>query len=189
MARTSQDSRKPVLALMAVLVAAMFIASFVYRMRHPAMTMTLREAPAAADKEAENQEMMHIQELMGQLQANPGDAGAMIELAEAFMSIKALDRAALFLDKAAKIVPGSTRLLRDQGMVAFEREEYPKARDAFQGILERDAKNATAHFNLGVLKRYYLNQTEPAMAHFRTVVEADPSGRVGEMARKELEKP
>jgi tetratricopeptide (TPR) repeat protein len=173
---------------MAVLVSAMFIASFVYRMRHPAMTVTLREAPAA-DKEAENQEMMHIQELMGQLQASPGDAGAMIELAEAFMTMKALDRAALFLDKAAKIVPGNTRLLRDQGMVAFEHEDYPKARDAFQGILERDARNATAHFNLGVLKRYYLNQTEPAMAHFRAVVEADPSGRVGEMARKELDKP
>lgn len=188
MTRTSQDSRKPVLLIMAVLVAAMFLTSFVYRMRHPAMTVTLREAPAAA-KEADGQEMMHIQELMGQLQANPGDGEAMIELAEAFMGMKALDRATLFLDRAAKVMPGSTRLLRDQGMVAFEHEDYPKARDAFQGILDRDAKNATAHFNLGVLKRYYLNQTEPAMAHFRAVVEADPSGRVGEMARKELDKP
>ena len=187
MTAASQNSRKPVLLVMAVLLAVMFVTSFAYRMRHPSMTAAVRETPAA--QEAENQEMMRIQELMVQLKDHPEDGAAMLELAEAFMSMQAMDRAALFLDKAAKLLPGDTRLLRDQGMVAFERQEYAKARDAFQGILARDPANATAHFNLGVIKRYYLNQTEPALGHFRSVVESDPNGRVGEMARKELEKP
>ncbi len=187
MSTSSQGSRKPVLAVMAVVILAMFATSFIYRMRHPSLSATLREVPA--EKSSENRDMLRVQELMVQIQSKPDDVQALIELGEAFMAMNAVDRALVFFDKAARLDPGNLRLLRDKGMLSFERKEYGPASESFAAILAKDAKNGTAHFNLGVIKRYYLNQTVEAKEHFKAVLDSEPEGRVADLARKELEKP
>lgn len=180
--------RHPVLAVMGLLLAAMFVTSFVYRVNHSALSVTLRDSPREADHQAED--MSRVQELMMQIQGDPGNVAVLAELGETFMHMEAFDRAATFLEKARKLEPGNVRVLRDLGMLRFERKEFGEAAEAFQGILAAEPQNATAHFNLGVVKRYYLNRTDEAKVHFQAVLEAaGPEDKVAEHARKELEKP
>lgn len=150
-------------------LAVIFAASFWYRMEHPSLRVEMRAGGQTPPGMGQNQDMGRVQELMAKMQTDPNDLPTLLELAEAFLSMRAYDRAEAFLNRAKALKPDEPAILRGMGMVHFERKQYDLAAKDFQELLARDADDSIAHYNLGIVLKYYLKRPEEAVRQFQAV--------------------
>jgi len=77
------------------------------------------------------------------------------------------------LAEAKSALPSDANLDVIEGMILHRREDYTKAEEAYQRALEKDPKNTTALFNLGVLLDKN-GDFDAAIAQMRKTLETDP---------------
>lgn len=161
--------RRLVILVAAAGLTVIFATSFWYRMEHPSLRVEMRSERQAPPGMGQGQDMGRIQDLMAKLQSDPNDLPTTLELAEAFLSMRAYDRAEAFLNRARAIKPDEPAILRGMGMIHFERKEYDLAAKDFETLLAREADDAVTRYNLGIVLKYYLNRPDEAARHFQAV--------------------
>jgi len=189
--------RRAVIAMAFLGVAAMFVASFVYRLNNPNLFVASRQAPTQEvtpgtmppGMEQMGGNMARVKEYMAQVEADPNDVDALVGLGNSFLMMRAWERAVVPLDRANELRPGDIEVLKGIGIARFSLEDYVKASAAYDEILEIDPEDTLALFNLGVIFKYYFDKPDQARTYFEKVVaiEREDSEMI-KLAKQELEK-
>lgn len=193
-------NRRIVILAVLFCVAAMFVTSFVYRMKHPNLFVEVRqqagpqqpvdhdhdgdgiqddgpnagkptsEAMATPPGMGKNGTMGKIKEYMAAVQDNPSDVEAQVNLGKAFLLMRAWDRALEPLEKANELDPGNIDVLKAIGIAHFNKEDFTRASAAYDEILEIDPNDTLALFNQGVIFKYYFEKKDVARTYFEKVL-------------------
>lgn len=194
--------RKAVISLVFVGVAAMFVASFAYRLNNPNLVVMARQpatmnAGTSGDGEGAmppgmeqmGGNMARIKDFMAQVEANPDDVEALVGLGNAFLMMRAWDRALEPLERANRLSPGNVDVLKGIGIARFSQEEYVEASAAYEEILAVKPGDTLALFNLGVIFKYYFEKPDQARTYFEKVLELEhDDAEMIKLAKQELEK-
>lgn len=92
-----------------------------------------------------------------------------------------------FLQDALNIDPTNRDALNLYGICLYQTKDYAKSTEIFEQLLSMDANNPMAHYNLGVMKKYFLEQPKEGMKHFRKAKELAPKDpRLRKLVDEEL---
>lgn len=104
-----------------------------------------------------------------------------VEEADAyFMLGKSLERsnngklALPYLQRAAELTPDDLEVRLSYGILLANLELFKEAGDEFRFIIERDADNADAHYNLGFLYAVSTDQKDDALLHLEKAFTIEP---------------
>jgi len=201
--------RKAVILTVLVSVAVMFVSSFVYRMNNPNLFVQSKQGAQQAPEDHDHDgdgiqddgpnagqpsamgsamgNMGQIKEFIARVEANPDDVDALVNLGNAFMMMRAWDRALEPLEKANKLQPGNTDLLKGIGIAKFNKEDYVGATAVYDEILEIAPNDTLALFNLGVIHKHYFEKPDEARRYFEKVVELEKEdAEMVKLAKQEL---
>jgi|GEM_PF-6225515 Flp pilus assembly protein TadD len=191
--------RKVVLVAAVIGIAAIFFSSMLYRWENPSLQKAMRQQSAPsqgpsggmpegmAGMDMEGVRAM-IQGLEKRLEENPEDLEALMQLANIRMLRGDKEGAAAYLDRVQSAAGTDKMALMDLAGRWFEMDRFDKAAIALETILQSEPDEMFAHYNLGVLYKYRLDQPQKAEAHLRTVAEGEHSfDDLREQARKALE--
>ena len=193
-ASTIAFGRKAVIITVVLSALAMFITSFAYRMNHPNLFVQVKQQHAAGDGSAPAGmgqgmagPMTKVKEYMARVDANPDDVEALVGLGNAFLMMRAWDRALDALEHANELSPGNATVLRGLGIAYFNNKEFEKAAKTYQTILDADSGDTLAMFNLGVINKYYFKKPDVARTYFEKVLSLEKDdAEMLKMARQEL---
>ena len=181
--------RRVVLFLMACL-GVMFFAAVVYRVENPTIVQheAPQEMPGGGAMGKMGGDMAGVSAMMKKLQENPEDIESMRALGMSFMDMKAWDKALSFWEMILQRNENDVMALNQKGFCLFELEKHAEAAELFERMLTIEPHNYHAHYNLGVIYKYYLSQPDKAATHFQAVVDASPDDPgLMSNARRELE--
>jgi tetratricopeptide (TPR) repeat protein len=179
--------RRSTLFLLACL-GAMLFAAVVYRVENPTIVKfeERREMPGGGSMEKMG-DMAGVSSMMKRLQDNPDDMEAMRSLGMSFMEMQAWDKALTFWNMVLERHADDVMALNQKGFCLFELEQYPEAAALFDRMLAIEKENFHAHYNLGIIYKYYLEQPDKAAVHFQAVIDASPDDpALVSNARREL---
>lgn len=191
--------RKAVILAVFVALAAMFATSFLYRMNNPNLFVKSQASRSFADAGggeggpamggAMNGAMSRVKEYMDRVRQDPDDVEALVGLGNAFLMMRAWDRALEPLEKARQLKPGDASVLKAVGIAYFNKEEYAKAEEAYEAILRTDPADTLALFNLGVIYKHYFKKPDIAQTYFEKVLALEKEdAEMIKLARQELDK-
>jgi tetratricopeptide (TPR) repeat protein len=125
------------------------------------------EGAAATNQEA--------QMAMEAADAAPADFALQMTAAATFYRLRALDRAALYLERALKLKPQDPDALLEMGNVKYDAGDFPAAADFYTRSLAANPANADARTDLG---NTYFQRNPPdyrrALEEYRRALEIDP---------------
>ena len=185
--------RRSVVLVVVLSAAAMFVTSFVYRMNHPNLFVQVehRHEQKSAMPPGMGEQggpMAKVKEYMARVDQNPDDVEALVGLGNAFLMMRAWDRALVPLIHASELAPGDAGVLKAVGIAYFNKKEYDKASEAYQAILAVAPDDTLALFNLGIINKYYFKKMDVARTYFEKVLSLEKNdSEMLKMARQELE--
>ncbi|MFP4169006.1 MAG: tetratricopeptide repeat protein [Desulfonatronovibrionaceae bacterium] len=159
------------------LLAAVVVSFVVYRTDHPSLTRHVQ---------TEEKAMGDMTGLMERLKDNPEDKEALFMLGQRFMRMQAWDKALEFWERLIKLDPENKTVLTQKGFCLFQQEEYEQAVEEFKKVLDVDDTDYRAHYNLGMLYKYYLEEPQSAREHLQKALENLPPDK--EDIRSDLQK-
>ena len=190
--------RRAVILAVLVAVAAMFVTSFVYRLNHPNLFVKAQMAGPAEDDHGDEPQggnpamsgaMSMVKEYMDRVEKDPNDAEALVGLGNAFLMMRAWDRALEPLGRALQLRPDDTAILKGIGIAHFNKEDYEAATASYEAILKVDPNDTLALFNLGVIYKHYFKKPEVAGTYFEKVLALEKEdAEMIKLARQELGK-
>jgi tetratricopeptide (TPR) repeat protein len=182
----SATARNRALVFLLIALGVMFFSAVVYRVENPSLVRReeAREMPASR---SDASSMAGISSMMKKLQDDPDNVDLMRALGMAFMDMQAWDKSISFWDMVLKKNEADIMALNQKGFCLFELEKYAEAGVLFEKMLAIEEQNPRAHFNLGIIYKYYLSDPEKARTHFQAVVDAAADAMMAENARRELE--
>jgi len=183
-----QVARRRVTVFLLACLGAMLFAAVVYRVENPTIVQheERREMPGGGSMDKMG-DMGAVSAMMKRLQDSPDDIEAMRSLGMTFMEMQAWDKALSFWDMVLERHEHDVMALNQKGFCLFELEKYAEAAALFEQMLGIEPDNFHAHYNLGVIYKYYLEQPDTAAAHFQAVVDAAPDDpALVSNARREL---
>ncbi|NLW80655.1 MAG: tetratricopeptide repeat protein [Desulfovibrionales bacterium] len=183
-----QAHRQRVVVFVFACLAALVFAGVVYRVENPSIVQheERQQMPASGGMQGMG-DMAGISGLMKKLQENPEDMEAMRSLGMSFMEMRAWDKAMSFWDMILTRAGNDVMALNQKGFCLFELERYAEAAELFEKMLGIESGNHHAHFNLGIIYKYYLSDPDKAAAHFQAVLDASPNDpELMESTRREL---
>lgn len=185
--------RKIVLGVVLAGLAAIFLYSFVFRLKNPSLTVVAEKpaaTPGAMGQGMNPEAMTQMMELMQRIKDNPDDPAVQVAAAEQFMMMGAWDRAKGFLDKILTVDPNNRDALNHLGVVLYNLDKPEEARGAFEKAMALDPDDFRSRFNLGLLYKHALNQPDKAAEFFRAVIASDKTDeKTRTTARTELGEP
>lgn len=194
--------RKAVILAIVLSALVMFITSFVYRMNNPNLFVQVKPqhtvddghdhgadgaAPPSGMGQGVAGTMTKVKEFMARVDANPDDVEALVGLGNAFLMMRAWDRALDPLNRANELRPGDTVVLKGVGIAYFNKKEFEKAAQAYEAILKIEPEDTLAMFNLGVINKYYFKKLDVARTYFEKVLSLEKEdAEMIKMAKQEL---
>lgn len=185
------STQKVLVGVLGVSLLVMFVSSFYYRMSHPGNRVEFKQQQSSGMgggmSASTGESMKAIRKLMDKLDKNPEDTEVLLELADAFMMIRSYDRAQKFFEKVVSKEPENVHALMGLGMCYYQHEKFPKAIGAFEGLLKINPNDPMAHFNIGIIQKYYTHEHEKAATHFEAVINnPDAESDLKASAKEEL---
>ncbi|WP_462324120.1 tetratricopeptide repeat protein [Desulfoplanes sp.] len=175
---------KPVFILVGLCLLALVATMVFHRITHPLLDIRKIESHTGMEQGP----MGDITGLMQRLEEHPEDVDALRSLGNAFMHMKAWDRAVMFWDRVLAIRPHDAMALNQRGVCFFQKQDYEKAADTFATLLTTDPANEYALFNLGVLHKHFLGHPEKGDRYLETILEQGrASPEVMQGVRRELD--
>ncbi len=170
MSKSDFDIKKAVLLFSAVCLLAVTASAMYYRGKLAAKPQVVRERkmPMTMGDKGSGK----IMSLMQELQKNPQDLALLTRLGQAFMSMNAWDRAAVFWKKVLAL-PGQEKnimALMQLGTCYFEKKQNEKSLEVFEKLIALEPTYAPAYFNLGLLYKYRLKKPEAAKKAFSKII-------------------
>ena len=185
----SKTGRNRAVMFLLVSLLVLVFSTLVYRVENPSIVQQeehQHQTPGGG-RMGQMGGMDGIADLMKNLQDNPDDINTMRTLGMTFMDMQAWDRSLAFWEMILERNPTDIMALNQKGFCLFELEKYSEAAEFFTKMLEIDPDNERAHFNLGILFKYYLEEPEHAQEHFQAVVDGGGKDtQLVENAQKEL---
>ncbi|WP_028574602.1 tetratricopeptide repeat protein [Desulfonatronovibrio hydrogenovorans] len=167
----SPSAMQKTVAFMAILsLVAIFSTSLWSRVQDPSIIVETRTGPQSQDQAM----MAEITALMAEVDRNPENVQALKELAHFFMLMEAWDRAYAFWNRILALEPENDLALNQAGFSLFQLERYPEAVELFESLLEIDPGNYRSHFNLAIIFKYYLDDQQRAVDHFKSILDINP---------------
>lgn len=123
------------------------------------------------------------------LELKPDSAESMNGLATVYNAQKKFKEAAAMSAEAAKLggaAGGSADSLYNQGVIAWNGNDFPKAQELFAAAVKADDKHAEAHFMLGQAL-LNLGKLPEAAKEFETYLKLTPNGPSAEKAKSNFE--
>jgi Tfp pilus assembly protein PilF len=78
-------------------------------------------------------------------------------------------------------------VLKAVGIAYFNKQEYAKASETYEAILQIDPKDTLALFNLGVIYKHYFKKPDIAQTYFEKVLALEKQdAEMLKLARQEL---
>lgn len=170
-----------------VCLLVMFATSVSYRINHPNLTVRSRKQ-AAPEGMGNGMGMGAIQQMMSKVQSEPKNVQNLVDLGNAFLMMRAWDKALEFLDRARAVEPDNVVVLKSVGICYFQKKQYEEAVEVYEHIVDIEPNDSLAHYNLGIIFNHFLNDSVSAKVHFEKVL--DLSGTDPEMkkhAKNELD--
>ncbi|MGE4440296.1 MAG: tetratricopeptide repeat protein [Desulfomicrobium sp.] len=183
-------ARGRVVVFLMACLGLMVFAAVAYRVENPSIVQheQPREMPGGGAMGQMGGDMAGVSVMMKKLQENPEDVDAMRSLGMSFMDMQAWDKALSFWEMILERNENDVMALNQKGFCLFELERYPEAAELFERMLAIEPHNYHAHYNLGVIYKYYLSKPENAATHFQAVIDAAPDDPgLMSNARRELE--
>lgn len=185
------STQKVLVGVLGVSLLVMFVSSFYYRMSHPGNRVEFRQQEASGMgggmSASTGESMKNISKLMDKLDKNPKDTEVLLNLADSFMMIRSYDRAKKFFERVIVQKPHDVHALMGLGMCYYQSEDFPKAIKSFEGLLKINPEDPMAHYNIGIIQKYYTHEHEKAEAHFKAVINSPDSEKdLKDQAREEL---
>lgn len=181
---TKISPQRMALAFMAACLVAVVITSFVYRLKNPAFEIQRQNVT----EDHEHGEMDQMRQLMLNLEKNPNDIEALGVLSGRFMEMGAWNKAEIFLRRILKIDSNNTLAHYMLGICLFQMDQHEAAAREFEAELRIKPDDAAAHYNLGILFKYYLKKPAQAKASFKKVLDLKTDdASLNAQAQKELE--
>lgn len=172
--------RKLIVGMMALAVAAVFIASFV----NGPMPGVRQSTPMKASKQ---DDMSAVPALMARIKDNPRDANAVLELAEIFSRAQDWGKSAHFWSKAVELDPANLGARYHRGFTLVQLERYDEAAADYEFILKAKPDAYQAHYYLGLINKYGRKNPEAARKHLQQALDMNPPDReLAAEIRKEL---
>ncbi|MDR2050849.1 MAG: tetratricopeptide repeat protein [Deltaproteobacteria bacterium] len=179
MSDSSRLVNKAAIALLTLGLAAMFIASFSYRLGNPSLHKSVSEKQAnqpnfggrGMDSGMTRDSMERIAGLMAKLREKPDDFDTRMQLAEAFREVGDATGSAAHLQKALAIRPDSAEGHYNLGIMLYELGEYEESARSFERVLELE-EDLSAMFNLAIVYHQQLEKTEEARGLFSRIAAA-----------------
>jgi tetratricopeptide (TPR) repeat protein len=130
---------------------------------------------APADPEGAAATNQEAQMAMEAADAAPADFALQMTAAATFYRVRALDKAALYLERALKLKPQDPDALLEMGNVKYDTGDFPSAADFYTRSLSANPANADARTDLG---NTYFQRNPPdyrrAIEEYRRALEIDP---------------
>jgi tetratricopeptide (TPR) repeat protein len=123
------------------------------------------------------------------LEMKPDSVESMNGLANVYNAQKKFKEAAAMSAEAAKLggaTGGNADSLYNQGVIAWNGNDFPKAQELFAAAVKADEKHAEAHFMLGQA-HLNLGKLPEAAKEFETYLKLAPSGPNAEKAKSNFE--
>ncbi|MBU1247936.1 MAG: hypothetical protein KKB70_04495 [Proteobacteria bacterium] len=204
---TTSETTRPakgkmiVLAVVAISLLAMLAGSLVYRFAHPELQKAMREqevaqAPSGMDEAggmpAGAMNMDAVREMLEALETriseNPKDLEALMQASNIYMMRQDKATALSYLDRAKAASNGDLETLMQLSKLYFDLGEFERTTESIGEILKADPNNMYAHFNMGVVLKYRLENLEEAEKHFKLVADGEHEFEdLRNAAKKELE--
>lgn len=102
-------------------------------------------------------------------------ADAYYMLAKSFEREEKYKLALPYMQRAAEIAPKDLQIRLSYGILLCTLEMFELAKSELEYVLEKDEKNADAHYNLGVLYAVSTENTEQAMYHLKQAYTIEPA--------------
>ncbi len=180
----SRVSDKPVLVLVGFCLLVLTGTMLFQRFTTP--FLDIREIQVR--QEMEQGPMADITRLMEQIEEHPEDLEALRSLGNAFMHMKAWDRALMFWERVLALEPHDAMAMNQKGVCLFQKQDYPASAATFSQLLEVDANNVYALFNLGVLHTHFLGNVEQGQGYLQRILAMEGvSEDVLQAVRQELD--
>ncbi len=178
--------RKLVLAMTACCLLVIFGVSIFYRVNNPNLTVQAKKKSGGMS--AMTTGMGGLQEMMVKAEKEPDNVENLVSLGNAFLMMRAWDRALGYLERAKTLQPNNVAVLKSVGICYFQKQMHEQAVEIYEHVLEEQPGDALSHYNLGIIFKHYLNDPQSAATHFRAVVEL-PHGdaEMKKHAKAELE--
>jgi tetratricopeptide (TPR) repeat protein len=201
----TDSSRRIVLGVLALGMAAIFAASVAWRLGdHPlvhdhgpkavaqAPVQSAPSSPGAPDKTkmeqaAQSPQAMAIMGLMQKMKENPNDVETLLGIAQLFAERGDLDGAMDMIQRAVVAAPSDHRPPYLMGVVLGGQGKWQEA----AAQLERSISlkdDASARYSLGVILRYHLGQADKALPHFEAASKLSNDASLSAMIKSELDK-
>ncbi|MGX9366755.1 tetratricopeptide repeat protein [Desulfoplanes sp. PS50] len=166
---SSRGFEKPLLGIVVFCLVVLAGTMVFYRVTNPFLDVREVRMNPSADQGP----MADITQLMQQLENNPNDVDALRSLGNAFMHMKAWDRALMFWNRVLAIEPQDTMALNQKGVSLFQKQDYPASAATFATLLEIDADNVYALFNLGILHRHFLDNPAKGEGYLQAILKLE----------------
>ncbi|MGX9366747.1 tetratricopeptide repeat protein [Desulfoplanes sp. PS50] len=166
---SSRGFEKSLLGIVGICLVVLAGTMIFHRVTHPFLDVREVRMNPSADQGP----MADITQLMEQLESNPNDLDALRGLGNAFMHMKAWDRALMFWNRVLAIEPHDTMALNQKGVSLFQKQDYPASAATFATLIEIDADNVYALFNLGILHRHFLDDPAQGERYLQAILKLD----------------
>lgn len=173
------------LSIAGLIVVAVLIAIGVFRNPPTEVSKQDQSSDVNAGTGVSSTLVSDIETLQKRADANPGDAEALLHLANALHDAKFMPRAIATYQKYLKIRPKDADARVDMGICYYESGDSPAALKEMQTALTYDPKHQMAMFNLGIVT---LNQGNLALSNkwFKKAVAVNPGTQIGQRAQQIL---
>lgn len=170
---------------LAIALVAMLAASLAERFTSTGLTVRhthepVAQAPAPATDE--------VGRLMQEVSKDPGNKGALVEIAERLMSMGSWDGAESFATRALALDPRDARTRYLLGVIRHNQGKHAEAAKLLEEAL-KDGESAPMRYSLGVLYLHYLNDPARGVEYLSRALHApDADESLRQSIREELEK-
>jgi len=180
-------ANKITFVVLAVGIISMLVFFVQFRMNNPSIASKASTKGHNGQKDMENMGAQ-IGKLMQRLEKNPDDIKVLEKLGKTFMMMQSWDRAIHFWNRALGVDPGNISARMQLAQCLYQKKNYSRAAKHLEEIVRSAPSHTRAHFNLGILYKYYLNAQQKWEKHFRKVIQSEGVEKsVRERAKKELE--
>lgn len=128
-----------------------------------------------------------LRQLESQVQANPTNFDAIVQLANLNYDQRNFPEAARLFGKALELRPAEIDLRTDYATVLFYSQRVDEALAEFQKVLDQNPTHPPALFNMGVVLLQAKDDPEGAIRHWQTLVDTHPDYPQIELVKKQIE--
>ena len=128
-----------------------------------------------------------VQSLLTIIENDPGNAGAHVQLGNAYFDAERYDEAIKYYEQALALDPQNVNASTDLGVSYYYSDRPDEALAQFDKSLAIDPRHTKTLLNQGIVRAFGKNDLEGAAASWRQVVEIAPQSQEGQAAQRGLD--